>query len=68
MQHSEALQNVLSKVGGRRRLAELTGVTYSAVAQWEDVPVDRVAAVAAATELCPRDIRPDLAKLFEDAA
>lgn len=46
--------------GGVTRLAEKIGITRSAVSQWHEIPIDRVADVQRATGLTKYEQRPDI--------
>lgn len=46
--------------GRRTRLAESLGVTPSTISQWQEVPVEKVVAVEAATGISRTDLRPDI--------
>lgn len=45
-------------------LAREIGVTRGAIAQWNEVPADRIEAVSKATGIAPEVLRPDLAGIF----
>jgi antitoxin CcdA len=57
---SAEVQAVIDRMGGVSALARRLGVDHSTVSGWKDVPAKHVPAVAAATGLALRDIRPDL--------
>lgn len=46
--------------GATKRVADGLGISTAAVSQWERVPRDRVAQVAAILGVSPADLRPDL--------
>lgn len=54
------------RIGGVPRLAQRIGVTRQAIYQWREVPVERVADIAAATGIARSDLRPDLYALSDD--
>jgi DNA-binding transcriptional regulator YdaS (Cro superfamily) len=60
--------------GRKSALAARLQISPSAISMWDQVPTDRVSAVAAFTGIPAEDLRPDLAALFaptspkEDAA
>lgn len=45
---------------GIRVIADILGVTPSAVSQWRKVPLSRVVMLAEALQIAPAEIRPDL--------
>ncbi len=49
----------------QQRLAEALDITQGAVGQWDRVPAERVARVAAITKIPARELRPDI---FEGVA
>lgn len=53
-----------AKRGRKAELATECGVTHSAISQWSQVPVDRVADVSRVTGIPPHELRPDLADIF----
>ncbi len=53
------------RVGGVPRLAKRIGVTRQAIYQWREVPVERVADIAAATGIARSELRPDLYTLSD---
>lgn len=55
--------------GRRMALAIHLEISPSAISMWTQVPTERVKEVAKFTGISPRDLRPDLADIFEtDAA
>jgi len=61
----EKLLEYLNGERGRKSaLAARLNISPSAISMWDQVPTDRVAAVADFTGIPPRDLRPDLAAMF----
>jgi DNA-binding transcriptional regulator YdaS (Cro superfamily) len=56
-----ALEELLSRRGAVKRIAEACDISTAAVSQWKRVPRRRVAAVAEALGIEPAQVRPDLA-------
>lgn len=54
------LESVFVRAGGVAALAEHLGVTYQAVAQWDDVPARHCVAVHLLTGVPLSTLRPDL--------
>jgi DNA-binding transcriptional regulator YdaS (Cro superfamily) len=53
------LAKAIATMGTSSALARALGVTPSAVLQWEEVPLKRLAAVSRLTGLRPEELRPD---------
>lgn len=60
IQNLKAKDRAVAAVGGVTRLAEKIGVTRSAVSQWDQVPVERVADVERVTGISRYELRPDI--------
>lgn len=56
---NKALERAIEAIGGNTALAKAIGVSPQAVAQWAEVPINRVAAVEAATGIPRHELRPD---------
>ena len=54
------IERAIRVAGSVKALAEAAGVRPQAISQWKRIPADRVRAIAEATKLTPRDLRPDL--------
>lgn len=59
---------VKSRVKNLAQLARDLGITRGAIAQWDDVPANRVGDVARLTGLKPETIRPDIFASSDTAA
>lgn len=55
-----ALDDAAGRVGNRRRLAKLLGISSQAVYHWEQVPVRRVLDVERITGVSRQRLRPDV--------
>lgn len=60
----QGMDAVRDKVTSLAWLARQIGVTRGAIAQWDDIPADRLADVSEATGIPPEVLRPDLAGIF----
>ena len=60
----QGMDAVKEKVASLAWLAREIGVTRGAIAQWSEVPADRLESVSIATGIPPETLRPDLAGLF----
>jgi DNA-binding transcriptional regulator YdaS (Cro superfamily) len=59
------IREIIRAGGGPTKLGKAIGLKHSSVIAWTRVPADHVRAVAAATGIAPRLLRPDLAELFD---
>ena len=57
---SEPLRRAIEKFGTVTAFAHAIGVRPQAISQWGDIPVHRVAAVEAITNIPRHELRPDL--------
>jgi len=60
----EACKRLFSQRGMTANVARALGLTPGAISQWDKIPAERVAAVAAATGIPAAELRPDLAAAF----
>lgn len=60
----DILAQAIAEVGGVGKVAELFGLTPSAISQWKRVPADRAVQLARATggKFTPEMLRPDVFK------
>ena len=63
----QCLDRLMQIRGATKRVADGLGISTAAVSQWERVPRDRVAQVAAILGVSPADLRPDLYRASEPA-
>lgn len=61
----DIIRTAADRIGGVPRLAERIGVTRQAIYQWREVPVERIADIAAVTGVSRADLRPDLYALSD---
>ena len=54
------LAGAIEKAGGARKLAKKLGISSQAISQWTRVPVNRVLAVEALTQVPRHELRPDV--------
>jgi DNA-binding transcriptional regulator YdaS (Cro superfamily) len=55
-----ALQQAIERVGGRRELARLLGISHQAIAHWRRVPAERVLIIERLTGVTRHALRPDI--------
>ncbi|MDM9643852.1 YdaS family helix-turn-helix protein [Rhizobium sp. S163] len=67
MQKLEGMEAVRDRMP-LARLAREIGITRGAVAQWKEVPAERIGIVSRVTGIPLERLRPDLFKTAEDAA
>ena len=60
------IAEIIEKAGGVANLAKACGVTRTSPYRWERVPAEHVAAVSRLIGIPPRELRPDLAAIFEN--
>ena len=64
----QKLRAYLDEERGRAsKLAAALNISPSAISMWQQVPEDKIRAVADLTGIAPADLRPDLADLFRGA-
>jgi DNA-binding transcriptional regulator YdaS (Cro superfamily) len=56
----KALQQAIERVGGRRELARLLGISHQAIAHWHRVPAERVLIIERLTGVTRHALRPDI--------
>lgn len=61
----DIIRTAADRIGGVPRLAERIGVTRQAIYQWREVPVERIADIAAVTGVSRAELRPDLYALSD---
>jgi DNA-binding transcriptional regulator YdaS (Cro superfamily) len=67
---SQIIQDAINRAGGLKCLAAAVGVSAPSIIGWRrrgEIPVDRLAAVSAATGIPAAELRPDLAAAFLSA-
>jgi DNA-binding transcriptional regulator YdaS (Cro superfamily) len=62
----DIIRTAADRIGGVPRLAERIGVTRQAIYQWREIPVERIADIAAVTGVSRAELRPDLYALSDD--
>lgn len=66
-----AIQRAIEKAGGVRQLADICGVRYQAVQQWQErgrPPVERVLTIERALGISREELRPDIYPVEESAS
>jgi len=58
--HKTPLVDAIEKAGGAAELAKILGISSQAISQWTRVPVNRVLAVEALTQVPRHELRPDV--------
>jgi DNA-binding transcriptional regulator YdaS (Cro superfamily) len=58
--HKTPLEGAIEKAGGTAEMAKMLGISSQAISQWVRVPVNRVLAVEALTQVPRHELRPDV--------
>ena len=61
------LKAAIDAAGGVRSLARLLGITHQAIAQWDQVPAERMLEIERVTGIARERLRPDLYRLQQNS-
>jgi DNA-binding transcriptional regulator YdaS (Cro superfamily) len=59
------MTDIIARAGGVAKLAEACGVSRTSPYQWRVPPAEHLTAISRLTGIPPRELRPDLAAIFE---
>lgn len=62
------IAKVVAKAGSVKAVAQAVGLTPQAVSLWTQIPTDKIEAIEQLTGIPAAELRPDLAKLFQQVA